>query len=303
MRATLLTWRCCRTDGPVRNASEKVSMFNRYPSALITVAVLLSSLSAVRAGSDGAFVAPDADAGFAVSSKAQSQPQPAGAKSASDSIWTRDTLTGDWGGVRTRLDDAGFQFGLQEQSEVWGNMAGGLRTGAVYNGLTTGSVTVDLEKVFGWTGATFFADAYQIHGRGPSGNLVGNQQIVSNIEASRDTKLYQLWIEQKLFDQRLTIRLGQIGANDQMMITKYGALFLNSSFGFPGLPAADLPSGGPNYPMATPFVRAQFQATDQITLVGAVFNGDPAPPGMGDPQLRDKGGLAFSLNDHVLAFA
>ena len=88
-----------------------------------------------------------------------------------------------------------------------------------------------------------------------------------------------------------------------MMISQYSGVFLNSSFGFPGLPAADLPSGGPNYPMATPFVRGQFQATSKITLVGAVFNGDPAPNGPGDPQLRDKGGVAFRLNDHVLAFS
>ena len=86
-----------------------------------------------------------------------------------------------------------------------------------------------------------------------------------------------------------------------MMITQYGALFLNSSFGFPGLAAADLPSGGPNYPLAAPFVRAEFHATDSVTLVGAVFNGDPAPEGTGDPQLRDAGGTAFRLNDHVFA--
>ncbi|HEX4368314.1 MAG TPA: carbohydrate porin [Rhodopila sp.] len=216
-------------------------------------------------------------------------------------FWQRDTLTGDWGGLRTSLADSGIKFGLQEQSELWGNATGGLRRGVVYDGLTTASVTVDLEKLAGWSGATFFVDAYQIHGRGPSGNLVGNQQLVSNLEATRDTKLYQLWIEQKLLDGRLTVRVGQEGANDQMMITQYGALLLNSSFGFPGLPAADLPSGGPNYPLATPFVRAQFQATDKITLVGAVFNGDPAPPGTGDPQLRDAGGTAFRLNGHALA--
>jgi porin len=220
----------------------------------------------------------------------------------SPGLWQRDTLTGDWAGLRTSLEDAGITLGLEEQSEVWGNMAGGLRRGVVYDGLTTASVKLDLEKLAGWAGATFFVDAYQIHGRGPSGNLVGNQQLVSNIEASRDTKLYQLWLEQTLLDGRLTIRIGQEGANDQMMITQYGALFLNSSFGFPGLPAADLPSGGPNYPMATPFVRAEYKATDQITLVGAAFNGDPAPPGTGDPQLRDAGGTAFRLNDHVLAF-
>jgi porin len=217
-------------------------------------------------------------------------------------LWQSDTLTGDWGGLRSRLTDAGVTLGLQEQSEIWGNMAGGLRTGVVYDGLTTAGLSLNLDKLVGWTGATFFVNAYQIHGRGPSGNLVGNLQVVSNIEATRDTKLYQLWVEQKLLDGRLTVRIGQEGANDQMMITQYGALFLNSSFGFPGLPAADLPSGGPNYPLATPMVRAEFQATDQITLVGAAFNGDPAPPGTGDPQLRDKGGTAFRLNDHVLSF-
>ena len=37
-------------------------------------------------------------------------------------------------------------------------------------------------------------------------------------------------------------------------------------------------------------------------MVGAVFNGDPAPPGTGDPQLRDKGGTAFRLNGHALSF-
>jgi porin len=219
-----------------------------------------------------------------------------------DSIWTRDTLTGNWNGLRTSLEAAGIKFGLQEQSELWGNLTGGLQHGAVYDGLTTASISLDLDKLAGWTGATFFVDAFQIHGRGPSGNLAGNLQVVSNIEATRDTKLYNLWLEQQLWDGRLTIRIGQEGANDQMMITQYGSLFLNSSFGFPGLPAADLPAGGPNYPVATPFVRVQFQPVDRITLVGALFNGDPAPNGTGDPQLRDKGGTAFRLNDHALAF-
>jgi porin len=130
---------------------------------------------------------------------------------------------------------------------------------------------------------------------------VGNLQLVSSLEATPDTKLYALWLEQTLMDGRLTIRIGQEGANDQMMISQYGALFLNSSFGFPPLAAVDLPSGAPNYPLATPFVRAQFKATDAVTLSAAVFNGDPAPEGPGDPQLRDRGGDAFRLNDHVFA--
>ena len=88
-----------------------------------------------------------------------------------------------------------------------------------------------------------------------------------------------------------------------MMLTEYGGLFLNSSFGFPALPALDLPSGGPNYPLATPFVRGQFPPSNEFTLLGAVYNGNPASAGTGDPQLRDLHGTAFRLNDHTLSFA
>jgi porin len=37
-------------------------------------------------------------------------------------------------------------------------------------------------------------------------------------------------------------------------------------------------------------------------LIGAVYTEDPAPPGTGDPQLRDRHGTAFRLNDHALSF-
>jgi porin len=222
---------------------------------------------------------------------------------AAPGFWEQDNLTGTWDGLRTRLVDSGVTFGLQEQSEVWGNLMGGLRRGAVYDGLTTPSLLLDLNKLIGWSGATFFVNAFQIHGRGPSGNLVGNLQLVSNIEATRGTKLFDLWLEQNLLDARLNIRIGQEGANDEMMIVDDAALFLNSSFGYPALPDSDLPDGGPNYPLAAPFVRIKYRPSDAITLVGAAFNGDPAPPGSGDPQLRDAGGTAFRLNDHALLFA
>src|SRR6185312_15042745 len=79
---------------------------------------------------------------------------------------------------------------------------------------------------------------------------------------------------------------------------------LVSQFGlrFPALTALDLPSGGPAYPLATPFARVKFQATEEFAMVAAIFNGDPAPVGLGDPQLRDAGGTAFRTNDHLLGF-
>ena len=169
--------------------------------------------------------------------------------------------------------------------------------------LSTASLAIDLDKAVGWQGASFFADGFVIEGIGPTARLVGALQLVSGIEATPSVKLYDLWLEQQLFGRSLSLRLGQEGASDEMMLSRYASLFLNSSFGYPALPALDLPSGGPNYPLATPFVRAQFQATRDITLVGAIYTDDPAPPGSGDPQLRDRHGTAFRLDDHTLSFA
>ena len=217
-------------------------------------------------------------------------------------FWERDTLTGTWGGLRTQLEQAGITFGLQEESELWANLSGGLHRGPTYNGLTAASLSVDLDKLIGWSGALFFVNAFQIHGRGPGTNLVGNLQLISNIEAAPDTRLYDLWLEQALLGGRLNIRLGQEGANDELMTVPDAALFLNSSFGFPALPASVLPSGGPNYPLAAPFARVRYAVTNTISLVGAVYSGDPALPGTGDPQQRDRNGTAFRLNDHALIF-
>jgi len=203
---------------------------------------------------------------------------------------------------RQKLKDLGITFSLHERSEVWADVSGGGRQGTSYNGLTIAKLDVDLDKLVGWSGAEFFTSAFDVHGHGPSGSMVGNLQLASNLEATPSVKLYDLWLDQSVFDKKLSVRFGQEGANDEMMVTAYGGLFLNSSFGFPGMPAADLPSGGPNYPLATPFVRLQLKPTDNLTILGAVYNGDPAPPGPGNPQIRDRDGTAFRLNDHALAF-
>jgi porin len=220
-------------------------------------------------------------------------------------------LTALGGGVAAGADGAvdgsaaaapAVKFALQEQSEVWANLRGGGRRGASYNGLTTASLEVDLDRALGWRKARLFASGFDIHGHGPTRSLLGNNQIVSNIEAAPSLKLYNLWLEQDLFGV-LHLRAGQEGANDEMMTSGFAALFLNSSFGFPGLPAADLPSGGPNYPLATPFASARWQASGKLTLVGAIYNGDPAPPGSGDPQIRGRNGTAFRVNGAALGFA
>jgi porin len=72
---------------------------------------------------------------------------------------------------------------------------------------------------------------------------------------------------------------------------------VNSTFGWPSSFATDLPSGGPAYPLAAPGIRIAVAPNPRTTLRIAVFAGDPAGPGKGNPQRRDRygfNGLGFA---------
>src|ERR1700738_1437758 len=69
-------------------------------------------------------------------------------------LWTRSNLLGDMGGLRSTLGRYGLTLNLQETSEVFGNVSGGIRRGAAYDGLTQMSLALDTAKAFGWEGGT-----------------------------------------------------------------------------------------------------------------------------------------------------
>ena len=216
-------------------------------------------------------------------------------------FWTRPNLLGDLGGLRPRLQYYGLTIGVTETSEVLGNPTGGIRRGAIYEGVTDLNLGWDFRTYFGWRGV-FFARAYQIHGRGLSANDLDNLNVASGIEADRTTRLFELWYEQH-FGDWLRIRVGQQSAGQEFIVSTNAKLFVNSTFGWPTLPGIDLPSGGPNYPEATPGVRFRVDANDALTFFAGVFNGSPtgAAAGAPDPQRLDLSGTAFRLDDGVFA--
>jgi len=64
-------------------------------------------------------------------------------------------------------------------------------------------------------------------------------------EARSTTRLFEAWFQQKLFDDRLSIRLGQLSADTEFMISPSATLFVNSTFGFPRSPSEmEFRSGG-----------------------------------------------------------
>jgi len=217
-------------------------------------------------------------------------------------LWSRPTLLGDMGGLRPALEHYGVSLEISETSEVLGNVTGGTRRGAVYEGLTDVGLKLDLRPYFHWHGE-FYVRAFNIHGRGLSANNLGsNFHTASSIEASRTARLYELWYEQHIGDV-LHVRIGQQNADRDFLVSTIARSFVNNTFGWPALPSAALPSGGPAYPLATPAVRVRADITNELTLFAAAFNGDPTgarfPPGPAD--VYDLSGTAFRVNDGVLA--
>jgi len=202
-----------------------------------------------------------------------------------------------FGGLRPILARQGITFQLNYLSDPEVNVSGGLKQGGAYAGRLEAIVEADLETALGLKGATFHVGSYQIHGNGPSQHFVGDLSFESDVEALPTTRLDEIWLEQKLLNDRASIRLGQLAADVEFSTSPSLDLIIGGAFGWHPAFAANLPSGGPAYPFATPGVRLKYEPTDNIAILAALFDGDPAGPGPGDPQLRNRYGLNFRMND------
>jgi porin len=203
---------------------------------------------------------------------------------------------------REKLAQAGIRWRAIYTGDLLGNVSGGVKRGATYGGRLEVGVQADLEKLVGWSGALFNVSAFAIHGRGLSGDYVGNLLTVSNIEALPTVRLFELWLEQKIGTLG-SLRIGQLAADSEFIGSEYAGLFINGTFGWPGITAANLPSGGPAYPLATPGARIELNLGPETKLRAAIFNGDPAGPGAGDPQKRNRYGVNFRLEDDPFLIA
>src|SRR5208283_60753 len=108
-------------------------------------------------------------------------------------------------------------------------------------------------------------------------------QTASGIEADRATRLWELWYQQKFLEEdRLDVRIGQQSLDQEFMVNQNAGLFVNTMFGWPMLPSADLPGGGPAYPLSAPGVRARARPINSLTLLAGVFSGSPVLNNAGD---------------------
>lgn len=243
----------------------------------------------------------EASVGFAQTLSAVSLPRTAPADSKPDipDLWNKNTLLGDWGGLRPLLDNYGITFTLNQTSDYVGNTQGGVRQGFVYDGLLNLDVDVDLSKALGWRGGRFHISGYGIQGQDLSTNYIGNMMTATNVESQPSiAKFGEIWLEQRLLDDHVGIRGGLIEADRYYMISPTAGVFVNSTFGFPDSWEVTMPGGGPGYPNATPGALLTVQTSDAWTLTASVMNGTPIGPNTSSTRY----GTEFPVGDGVLSW-
>ncbi len=198
-----------------------------------------------------------------------------------------------------------YRYGVylhgQYIGDPYADVSGGMKRGATYAGRLDVQLDVDTKTALGLDGGSLHANMFQIHGRDISSTHIGNFLSSNDIAARPTTRLYELWYEQKL-GEKATLRLGQQGIDVEFLTSDYAANFVDATFGWPGLPTLDLPQGGPAYPLATPAARLKLDPAAGLSILAAVFDGEPAGPGLSDPQVRDPYGLNFRVSDPPLIF-
>jgi len=208
------------------------------------------------------------------------------------------TLSGETLGLLPNpYERYGVKFTLSYIGDALASLSGGLRRGAVYEGRLNAAVDFDLGKLAGAKGLSVHANVFEIHGPALSRDYIGNLMPVSSLEAQATVRLYEAWFEQKFWNDKFSIRAGQLAADAEFITSQYANPFIAATYGWPAITAINLPSGGPSPPLAAMGMRIKAVFNDNLTALLGVFDGNAAGPGTDDPQSRNRYGLNFRITD------
>src|SRR4051812_35208743 len=124
-----------------------------------------------------------------------------------------DHLTGNWGTLRDQLVAHGIHLYAGYTGEILANVSGGLRRGAIYEGLLEMAIDFDTARLGLWNGGLLHASSIYPHGSGLSEKYVGDLMALSNIDAYDSIRLYDFWFQQTFWDGKFSFKVGQLLAD------------------------------------------------------------------------------------------
>jgi porin len=191
------------------------------------------------------------------------------------------TLTGDWGGTRSRLYDKGVRLEFAHKSDVLSNTSGGLKRGTAWMGNTEAVIGFDMEKLAGWDGTSALIHYHVQSGSKFDRDYVGSFMGVDNIETTANTgQFYEAWLQKNLLEDRLSLLAGLYAIDSEFYVTDTSGLFLQPPYGMANDLAQTGQNGPPIFPTGALAIRVKYNYGDyyaQYALTDGV-PGDPTNP-------------------------
>ena len=196
-------------------------------------------------------------------------------------LLTRDTLTGDWGGLRHQLEQDGVKVTGDYSGETAYNAHGGLHRSARYSQNIKLGVQFDLSKLYGLDNAgKVQLTINDRRGNSASEELVGNRLPIQENYGGLYTRLTELSYERTLFTPALNVKLGYMAMGNDLGGLDSGILCNFMNAGFCGHPLnMSGGSGWTNYPNAHLGGRVKYDFSPAWQLRVAAFNVDPQSNG------------------------
>ncbi|WP_340103894.1 carbohydrate porin [Rhodohalobacter sp. 8-1] len=192
-----------------------------------------------------------------------------------ESIWEREEATGNWGGLRAPFNNYGFTLELNLIGDVMGNVSGGINQKSVFIQNIDLKFVIDNEKLIGLPGSNILFSVLQNNGNSIS-QYTGDVQGVSNIEAEQAIRLFEVWIQQRLFADQLSVLGGLYDVNSEFDFIESASLFIQSSQGMGGDFAESGLIGPPTFPAAGLGGRIKFVPDRRIYIQAGLMDGAPA---------------------------
>lgn len=169
----------------------------------------------------------------------------------------------------------GYQFEAAYTADVLSNVSGGIETGSRYLDNLDLTLEVDIERAWGFGAGTLFIYGLYNNGSTFSDELVGDLQVISNIDTGHAWHLYEFWYE--VGDGPWSLRTGLYDLNSEFDANETGGLFMNSSHGI-GADISQTGKNGPSiFPVTSLTLRGAFE-TDAFSARLAVLDGEPGDP-------------------------
>ena len=183
-------------------------------------------------------------------------------------------LFGDWGGLRSKLEEKGITPRLILVTDLAGNSRGGRSQGATAPSSFELSLFFDLEKISGLKGGSIFASFSERWGHNLSREHIGNTFSTQQIFGFQTWRVLDVSYQQKLFDDRVELRLGRFAAMDDFLVSPYNFGFMQNAFcGNPFGILLNAPGMSAYY--GTWAALGKVKPTKRSYVMTGIYNGDP----------------------------